>query len=168
MIMVIIGIDPGTATTGYGVVKSIKGPKTKAKSSLKCLDYGAIRTSPSLSPENRLKRLYLELSRLLNQYKPEIMAVERLYFFKNLKTALPVSEAKGVILLAAAKKKIKVQQLTPLEVKMGICGYGRADKKQVARMIKEILKLKEIPKPDDAADGLAIAVCCLAKYYKTS
>ena len=127
-----------------------------------------IETSPSWSPENRLKKIHLELSRLLNQYKPEIMVVERLYFFKNLKTALPVSEAKGVILLAAAKKKIKVQQLTPLEVKMGICGYGRADKKQVARMIKEILKLKEIPKPDDAADGLAIAVCCLAKNHKIS
>lgn len=164
--MIIAGIDPGTATTGYGVVKKTRNSKAKAKSNLKCLAYGTICTSPSLSPENRLKKLHFELSRLLSQYKPDIMVVERLYFFKNLKTALPVSEAKGVILLAAAKKKIKVQQLTPLEVKMGICGYGRADKEQVQRMVKEILALKEVPKPDDAADALAIAICYAFKKSK--
>jgi len=150
--MIIVGIDPGTATTGFGVIR-------KVKNRLKCLDYGIIQTVPSLPPEQRLKKLYLELSHLLNKYKPKVLAVEKLYFFKNLKTAIPVSEAKGVILLAAAQKKIKVWQIAPLEVKMGICGYGRADKKQIQRMIKEILKLKEVPKPDDAADALAIAVC---------
>ena len=151
--MVIIGIDPGTARTGYGVIR-------KVKSRLKCLGYGIIQTEPGLAPEQRLKKLHLELSKLLNKYKPKILATENLYFFKNLKTAIPVSEAKGVILLTAAKKKIRVWQLAPLEVKMGICGYGRADKTQIQKMVKEILNLKEIPKPDDAADALAIAICC--------
>jgi len=157
--MIIIGVDPGTATSGYGVLR-------KVKSRLKCLDYGVIKTTPSLSPEQRLRKLYFELSKLLRKYKPKILAVENLYFFKNLKTAIPVSEAKGVILLAAAKKKIKVWQISPLEVKMGICGYGRADKKQIQRMIKEILGLEKIPKPDDAADALAIAVCYALKNPK--
>lgn len=149
--MIIIGIDPGTATTGYGVIK-----KTKRK--LNCLDYGIIQTTPSFSPEARLKKLHLELSKLLNKYKPKILVVEKLYFFKNIKTAIPVSEAKGVILLTAAKKKIKVKEFTPLEVKMGICGYGRATKQQIQKMVKEILNLKEVPKPNDAADALAIAL----------
>ena len=160
--MIIIGIDPGTATTGYGVIK-VKRQKAKAKNRLKCLGYGVIETDPSLSPEERLRKLHNGLSRLLSKYKPKIMAVERLYFFKNSKTVIPVGEARGVILLAAVKKKIKVCELSPLEVKMGICGYGRADKKQVSRMVREILDLEEIPKPDDAADGLAIAISCVFK-----
>ena len=152
--MIIIGIDPGLATTGYGVIK-----KLETKNELECLDYGIIKTDPLSKIEQRLNKIYLETSSLLKKYKPEILIIEKLFFFKNLKTALPVSEAKGVILLAAAKKKIKILQLTPLQVKMSICGYGRADKTQVQRMIKEILKLKEIPKPYDAADALAIAAC---------
>ena len=158
--MIIIGIDPGTATTGYGIIK-VKSQKSKVKSRLKCLGYGVIQTGPSLPPELRLRKLHNALSKLLRAYKPTILATEKLYFFKNLKTAIPVSQAQGVILLEAAKKKIEVHQLTPLEVKMGICGYGRADKVQIQRMVKEILNLKEIPKPDDAADALAIAICCL-------
>jgi len=157
--MVIIGIDPGTARTGYGVIR-------KVKSKLKCLGYGVIETKPGFPPEQRLKKIHLDLAKLLNRYEPKVLAVENIYFFKNLKTAIPVSEAKGVILLTAAKKKIKVWQLAPLEVKMGICGYGRADKTQIQRMVKEILKLKEIPKPDDAADALAIAVCYAFKKPK--
>jgi len=164
--MIIIGIDPGVAKTGFGVISKIQNPKSKAKNKLKCLNYGVIQTTPSLSPEARLKKLYNALSNLLKKYEPKIMAVERLYFFKNLKTALPVSEARGVILLAAAKKKIKVCGLTPLEVKIGISGYGRADKKQVALMVRRILDLKEIPKPDDAADALAIAICCSFKDFR--
>lgn len=159
--MIIAGIDPGTATTGYGMIRKIKNK-------LRCLDYGIIQTDPGLLPEERLKKLHLGLSKLLNKYKPKILATENLYFFKNLKTAMTVSEAKGVILLTAAKKKIKVWQFAPLEVKMGICGYGRADKTQIQRMIKEILNLKEIPKPDDAADALAIATCCAFKIQKRS
>jgi len=157
--MVIIGIDPGTATTGYGVIK-IKKKRTKKENELKCLGYGTIKTSSSASPEKRLKTLNLELNRLLKKYKPEILAIESLYFFKNLKTAIPVSEAKGVILLTAAKKKIIVKQFTPLQVKMVICGYGRGTKNQIQRMVKEILKLKKNPEPDDAADALAIAISC--------
>lgn len=163
--MIIIGIDPGTATTGYGVIK-----KTKKK--LECLDYGIIKTCPKDPQEIRLNQLYNSTLRLITRYKPSILVIEKLFFFKNLKTALPVSEAKGVVLLAAAKKKIEVRELTPLEVKMGVCGYGRADKKQVQRMLKEILGLKEIPKPDDAADALGVAVCCaqaskLKQYYSS-
>ena len=150
--MIIVGIDPGVAKSGYGVLR-------KVKSELECLDYGVIETSPSSKPEQRLNKIYLEVSKLLKKYKPKVLIVEKLFFFKNLKTAMPVSEARGIILLAAAKKKIKVLELTPLQVKMSICGYGRADKTQIQRMIKEILNLKEIPKPDDAADALAIAAC---------
>lgn len=154
--MIIIGVDPGVAKLGYGVINKIQ-------QRLKCLDYGVITTSPESAPEQRLNVLYNELSRLMKKHNPDYLAVEKLFFFKNLKTAMPVSEAKGVVLLTAAKKKIKVQQLTPLEVKMGICGYGRADKKQVQKMIKEILRLEKIPKPDDAADALAVAVCSALK-----
>ena len=151
--MIIIGIDPGLADMGFGIVK-------KTGDKLECLDYGVITTSPDKKTGQRLNKLFIEVSKLLTKYNPDILAVEKLFFFKNLKTALPVSEAKGVILLAGAKKKIKVQELTPLQVKMGVCGYGRADKKQVQRMIKEILNLEKIPKPDDAADALGVAVCC--------
>lgn len=151
--MIIAGIDPGTATTGFGVIK-------KTKNKLECLGYGIIKTCPKDPQELRLRQLYNSAIRLITKYKPKVLVVEKLFFFKNLKTALPVSEAKGVLLLAAAKKKIKVQELTPLEVKMGVCGYGRADKKQIQRMLKEILNLKEIPRPDDAADALGMAVCC--------
>ncbi|PIR90140.1 crossover junction endodeoxyribonuclease RuvC [bacterium (Candidatus Gribaldobacteria) CG07_land_8_20_14_0_80_33_18] len=156
--MIIIGIDPGTAITGYGVIK-VKNQKSKAKDKLKCLEYGVIKTSSSSLIEERLKKIYFELSKLIKKYKPKTLIIERLYFFKNLKTAIPVSQAQGVILLLAAKKKIKIFYFTPLEVKMGISGYGRATKYQVQRMVKEILNLKKIPKPDDAADALALAIC---------
>lgn len=158
--MIIIGVDPGIAKLGFGIISQILSSKSKNRNKIKCLDYGLIQTNPGLPVGERLKKINNELNKLINKYKPKIIAVEKLYFFKNLKTAIPVSEAKGVILLTAAKKKIKVWQFAPLEVKMGICGYGRANKKQVQRMVKEILNLKEMPRPDDAADGLAIAICC--------
>ena len=150
--MIIVGIDPGLATIGYGVIK--------VKNGLKCLDYAVIETPPLLLKEERLKKIYLGISKLLKKYNPKILAVENVYFFKNAKTITSVSEAKGVILLAAAKKKIKVQEIPPPQVKMIVCGYGRAEKKQIEKKVKRILKLKEIPKPDDAADALAIAICC--------
>ncbi len=150
--MIILGIDPGVAKMGYGVIKKIKG-------SIECLAYGVIETDPSLLPEKRLNKIYLNLIKLINLYKPSLLVVERVYFFKNLKTALPVSEAKGIVLLAAARKKIAIKQITPLQVKMGVTGYGRADKKQIQKLVKEILKMKELPKPDDAADALAAAIC---------
>ena len=158
--MVILGIDPGTATTGYGVVEKNKNSKIKIKNYLGCLDYGVIQTSPSLTPAERLQTLDDGLAKISKKYKPELLAVESLFFFKNLKTAMPVSQAKGVILLAAAKKNIKVRELTPLQVKMGIAGYGRAEKKQIQRIVQHLLSLKEMPKPDDAADALAVAICC--------
>ena len=153
--MIILGIDPGTARTGFGIIK-----KTKDKNKLKTIDYGCITTDPALSDGKRLKIINDELNKLIKKYQPDILAVENVYFFKNLKTAMPVSQAKGVILLTAAKKKIPVYEFTPLQVKMTIVGYGRADKKQIQKMVKVLLNLKEVPRPDDAADALAIAICC--------
>ncbi len=152
--MKILGIDPGTATTGYGVIKVKKrGDK------LACLDYGSIITSPALNLCDRLKKIEKEVNKLINRFQPQILAVEKLYFFKNSKTMVSVSQAKGVILLAAAKKKVPVVEFTPLEVKMTIVGYGRAKKIQIQKMIQLLLDLEELPKPDDAADALALAVC---------
>lgn len=156
--MVILGIDPGTATTGYGIIKS-QTIKTKKQKLLKCLGYGLIQTSPKLSAGERLKIIESQLNKLIKKYRPDILAVESLYFFKNLKTAMPVSQAKGVILLTAAKKKVSVYEFTPLQVKITITGYGKAEKQQVQGMIKYLLNLKEIPKPDDAADALGVAIC---------
>jgi crossover junction endodeoxyribonuclease RuvC len=171
--MIIIGVDPGTATTGYGVIETpfLKSHLKKPCSGLKkdllkkvknfsCLGYGIIKTSPSSKTAERLNKLHKELNGLINKYRPEILAVENVYFFKNLKTVIPVSQAKGVILLTAAKKKIPVSEFTPLQMKMAITGYGRAEKKQVQEMLKILLHLEKIPAPDDAADALGIAICC--------
>lgn len=150
--MTILGIDPGTATTGWGIIK-------KLKTNLAVLGYGAITTSPDMLSEKRLEKIYQGVCGLINKYSPDLLVVEKVFFFKNLKTALPVSEARGVILLAGAKAKVKIKELTPLEIKMGVCGYGRGKKSQVQRMVQEILGIKEKIKPDDAADGLAAALC---------
>ncbi|KPJ54779.1 hypothetical protein AMJ47_03470 [Parcubacteria bacterium DG_72] len=159
--MIILGIDPGTATTGFGVIK-------KSKRGLRVLDYGCIETLPGLETADRLKILNNELNKLIKKYQPKIMAVENLFFFKNLKTAMPVSQAKGVILLTASKKRIPVVEFTPLQVKMAITGYGKAEKKQVQRMIQTMLCLEEKPKDkakrkDDATDALGIALCYVLK-----
>jgi len=156
--MIILGIDPGTANTGYGIIKKVDKANTSANKCFKCLDYNVIKTSPAFAPAERLKTLHIELNKLIKKYQPKFMAVEKLYFFKNLKTAIPVSQACGAILLTAAKKKIPVCQFTPLQIKLAIAGYGWAEKKQVQRKIKTLLNLKEIPKSDDAADGLAAAL----------
>ncbi len=148
--MIILGIDPGTASTGYGVIKKSK--------TLECLGYNVIHTSPKMNPGDRLKIINNELSKIIKEYKPDILAIENIYFFRNLKTAMPVSQAKGVVLLTAAKKNLPVWEFSPPQIKLAVTGNGRADKKEVQRKIKEILKLKEIPKPDDAADALAVAV----------
>jgi len=154
--MIICGIDPGTATTGFGVIK-------KTKKNLKVIDYGCIKTYPDSTPGDRLKIINTELNKLIKKHKPEVLAVENIYFFKNLKTAMPVSQAKGVILLTAAKKKIPVYEFTPLQMKMAITGYGKAEKKQVQEMVKVLLSMKEAPKLDDAADALGIALCYAIK-----
>ncbi|MFH1657230.1 MAG: crossover junction endodeoxyribonuclease RuvC [bacterium] len=151
--MKIIGIDPGTATTGFGIIEFTAPEK------LKYLDHGCIKTSPSMAAAQRLLKINQELAELLKNHRPDVLAVESLYFFKNLKTAMPVSQAKGVILFTAAVKKIPIYEFTPLQVKMTLVGYGRAEKKQVQEMVKLTLNLKEIPRPDDSADALAIAIC---------
>ena len=151
--MIILGIDPGTATTGFGVVK-------KERQQITCLDFGVIKTSPKQLAGQRLEIIYQQLSALLKKYHPSVLAVEKLFFFKNLKTALPVSEALGVILLLASQKNLAVIEFTPLQVKTGLCGYGRAEKKQVQKMAQQVLGLKKPPRPDDAAYSLALAICC--------
>ena len=159
--MIILGIDPGTATTGYSVIEKTSSKRIKVKA----VDYGCITTSSDLPPGERLKIINNELNKLIKKHKPKVLAVESLYFFKNLKTAMPVSQAKGVILLTAAKKKIPVYEFTPLQVKMAITGYGKAEKKQVQEMIKILFNLEKKPKDknkrkDDATDALGIAFCC--------
>lgn len=156
--MIVLGIDPGIATTGYGLINF------KKKNDIKCLSYGLIKTSPSSPTPERLKKINNELSKLMKVYRPKIMAIENLYFFKNLKTAIPVSQSCGVILLTAAKNKIPVEGFTPLQVKSIITKNGWASKSEVQKKIKKLLKLKELPEPDDAADALGIAICGALKY----
>lgn len=155
--MIILGLDPGTTTTGFGVVKILK---KEGKKSFKCLTHGIIQLSPSLSIPERLQKIYLEINKLIKKYQPKLLVVENIYFFKNLKTAFQISEAKGVILLAAAQKKILIEEYSPLQIKMNVCGYGRASKKQIQRMIKTLFGLKELP-IDDAADALGAIFCAL-------
>ena len=155
--MIIIGIDPGTATTGYGIVLA-KNINCKTKDNFECLGYGSIKTSPEMAMPQRLKKINNELAKILKTHQPKVMVVESLYFFKNLKTAMPVSQAKGVILLTAAKKNIPVHEFTPPQVKMLVAGSGKAEKINVQKKVKAIFGMKDIPKPDDAADALAIAL----------
>ena len=152
--MIILGIDPGSEKTGYGVVEKL--PRSK----LTCITYGCITTPRDRSRAERLVILEKELTVVLKRYQPEAVGVESLFFFKNLKTVMAVSEARGVILFSLAKNKSPVYEFSPLQVKMAVCGYGKAEKKQVQHMVKEILSLPEIPKPDDAADGLGLAITC--------
>lgn len=150
--MIILGIDPGTATTGYGLIK-------KTGSKLEFIDFGCILTPASLSLSDRLEIIATELDKIIEKYKPSQIAVEELFFAANTKTAIAVGHARGVILLGGKKKGLSLFEYTPLEVKMAITGYGRADKNQVQQMVKSLLSLAEIPKPDDAADALAVAIC---------
>jgi len=151
--MIILGIDPGTAIIGYGIIE-------KLSDKLKVIEYGCITTKTEYSTAERLDQLDQELIKLIKKHKPDKMAVEDIFFFKNLKTVIKVSQARGVILMRGARIKIPIFEYTPLQVKQAVTSYGRADKKQVQEMVKLLLKLKEIPKPDDAADALAIAICC--------
>jgi crossover junction endodeoxyribonuclease RuvC len=154
--MIALGIDPGTATTGYGVIK-------KEGDNFICLEYGTIETDKNSPTASRLFDLHEKLSFLIKKYSPDLFAVESLFFFKNLKTALPVSQSKGVILLTAEMAKLPIYEFTPLQVKMAVTGYGKADKKQVQEMIKVTLNLEEYPRPDDAADALGVALCAILK-----
>ncbi len=150
--MRILGIDPGYAIVGYGVIES-QGIK------LTPLAFGAITTASHTVFEDRLQEVYNDMVCLLQTYKPEAMAIESLFFTSNQKTIVAVAEARGVILLAAKQAGVPIFEYTPLQVKQSVAGYGRATKKQVQEMTRRLLKLKSIPKPDDAADALAISVC---------
>ncbi|MBI2028634.1 MAG: crossover junction endodeoxyribonuclease RuvC [Candidatus Levybacteria bacterium] len=149
--MRILGIDPGIARTGWGTIE-IQNSKFKIQ------NYGCIETSAKLDSSERLKQIYVNLTDIIERHKPDILVVEELFFNTNAKTAFIVGQARGVILLAAAQKNISIATYTPLQVKVAITGYGRGDKAQIGRMVKTILKLKEIPKPDDITDALAVAL----------
>ncbi len=155
--MIILGIDPGTATTGYGVIENKNGK-------IKAVDHGCILTKTGQDLEDRLDIIFNDLTDIIKNFKPEMVAVEELFFASNAKTAISVGHARGVILLACKKAKVPVYEYTPLQVKQAICGYGRGDKQQIQKMVKALLNLNEIPKPDDAADGLAIAICHAHSY----
>jgi crossover junction endodeoxyribonuclease RuvC len=152
MSRIVLGIDPGIADTGYGFVQ-VSG------SSLKCLAYGSIKTKAGDALPVRLLALYQELSKLIIKHKPQEAAVEQLFFNKNVRTALIVGQARGVALLALSQAGLLIQDFTPGQVKQAVAAYGQASKKQVQKMVKLILSLKELPTPDDAADALAVAIC---------
>lgn len=150
--MIIIGIDPGYAIVGVGVIEYI-GNKFRT------LEYNAITTPAGMPTTERLKKIYQEMNMYIDKYNPDAMAIEELFFNSNQKTAINVAQARGVLLVAAANRDIPICEYTPLQVKQAVTGYGRADKKQIQQMVKMMLGLNAIPKPDDAADALAIAIC---------
>jgi len=148
----ILGIDPGTAIVGWAVLEENEAelvPKA----------FGHIATSPKKSDEERIFEIYQDLAKVIDKYKPEESAIEKLFFFKNEKTVMEVSQARGAIILTLKQKGVNVFSYTPLEIKQALTGYGRADKKQVQKMVRDILHLPEIPKPDDTADAIATAIC---------
>lgn len=148
---IILGLDPGLADTGFGVI-------IKEQNKLKFITAGSIRTMKGLDFGQRLDKIYTNVSELITKYQPDLVGVEKLYFAKNVKTALDVGQARGVILLAVRQQHKKLLEFTPLQIKQAIATSGRATKQQVGLMVKTILHLSDIPRPDDAADGLAIAI----------
>lgn len=150
--MLILGIDPGLATIGFGYVRKI-GEKYRAE------EYGAITTKPRIPVEKRLSEIYDSVTELLNARRPDCISIEELFFNSNVTTAIDVAMARGVILLAAEKCGVDIYEYTPLEVKSSVVGYGRAEKQQVQYMVRLMLGLSETPKPDDTADALALALC---------
>ena len=151
-ILRILGMDPGYAIVGFGILDY-------NKSRFVPVEYGAIFTEAHTDFNGRLKSIFDDMEYIIEKYRPDCMAIERLYFTTNQKTAIDVAQARGVINLAAARKDLPVFEYTPLQVKQSVVGYGKAEKKQVMDMTKRILKLAEVPKPDDTADALAIAIC---------
>jgi crossover junction endodeoxyribonuclease RuvC len=149
--MRIIGLDPGTATTGYGIIDTVDG-------TLAMVTYGVIQTSPKLEMAYRLQQIYQELNELVTTYRPESAGVEELFFGRNVTTAITVGQSRGVLLLALANAHIPLAEYSPLKIKDAVTGYGKADKAQVQMMVRELLGLSETPRPDDAADGLAVAI----------
>lgn len=151
--MRILGIDPGTGILGFGVI-DVSGSKTQL------VDAGVIRTPVKEDDAVRLETIFQELSDIIMQTKPQVMSVEKLFFARNVTTAMTVSQARGVVLLCARLNSLKIYEYTPMQIKLAVAGYGKADKKQMQEMVRVLLKLKETPKPDDAADALAAALTC--------
>jgi crossover junction endodeoxyribonuclease RuvC len=152
---VVVGIDPGTAITGYGIIREQKN------GDLEWISHGVVKTPSNWDEPQRLLELYHKLNDIFALYKPDCCAVEKLFFQKNVKTAILVGQGRGAALIAAAEAKLSVGEYTPLEIKQAVVGYGNADKQQVQKMVKVLLNLKDIPQPDDAADALAVAICHL-------
>jgi crossover junction endodeoxyribonuclease RuvC len=150
--MIILGVDPGTAIMGYGILRA-------EDDQIAIMDYGAITTPADWQMPRRLEHIYRELAALIAKHQPTDAAVEKLFFNKNVRTALSVGQARGVALLVAAQANLAVHEYTPLQIKQAIAGYGRAEKQQIQQMVKMLLQLDFIPQPDDAADALAIAIC---------
>ena len=153
--MVVLGIDPGTASLGWGVIKRTEEVPYKVEA------YGCINTDKKSIFSQMLKEIHKKLSKIIKKYDPDIAAIEQLFFAKNVKTAISVGEARGVAILAAVEANLPVAEYTPLQVKQSVVGYGRAEKKQMQKMLKILLRLSDVPKPDDAADALAVALCHL-------
>ncbi len=153
--MIILGIDPGTATTGYGIIKTLPGKKDE----FQVVEFGVVTTKKGEADSTRLATLAYDMTRLIKKYKPDRVGIERLFFTNNQKTAITVAQARGVALLICEQAHVPILEFTPLQVKSTLCGYGQAEKKQVQLMVQKTFKLKTIPKPDDAADALAIALC---------
>lgn len=147
----ILGIDPGTGIVGFGCIDA-------DNRTLKLVDAGVIRTPAGEADATRLKTIYEEISKLIEEYKPAWFSIERLFFASNVTTAMTVSQSRGVLLLAASQANLEIAEYTPLQIKMALTGYGRADKKQMQEMVRILLNLDQIPKPDDAADALAAAI----------
>jgi crossover junction endodeoxyribonuclease RuvC len=158
--MIILGIDPGTATTGFGIIRQTKNQP-------ELVDFGVISTKKTLSDAARLEILAEDIGELIKKYKPEAVGVEKLFLTTNQKTVMTVSQARGVVLLVCQKAGLPILEFTPLQVKSFISGYGKAEKKQVQFIVQKTFKLKTVPKPDDAADALAIALCALHHYSKS-
>ena len=150
--MIVLGIDPGTAALGYGIIERTGGV-------LRAVDYGCLTTTADWSLPDRLNAIHAHVAELIDTHSPDLVAVERLFFSKNAQTAFAVGQARGVVLLAAAQAGVPVREATPSEVKMAVTGYGAADKEQVGRMVAVILQLADVPTPDDTSDALAIAIC---------
>jgi len=155
--LLIVGVDPGTATTGYGVV-------ARRNYDLILHDYGVVRTESSLEPEVRLHQIHQQIMQQMSRYDADAVAVEKLFFNKNVRTAMTVGQARGVVMLAAAERDLTVLQYTPSQVKSAVTGHGAASKRQVQMMVRSLLAMDELPRPDDAADALAVAICGLQNW----
>lgn len=153
--MRILGIDPGTGILGFGVIDA------DVRGNITLVDAGVIRTPAKQADSDRLKTIYDELQEIITEMKPEVMAVEKLFFSQNVTTAMSVSQARGIVLLCGKQHNLELHEYTPQQIKQAVTGYGKADKKQVQEMVRIMLKLTEVPKPDDCADAIATAITCV-------